>query len=188
MTILSIVQFVAGLGLGFLYTPFPEYLLHRWPMHQEIKILKIFKRLFKYMLKAHRDIHHGRFRSGHSFVVENHPPEQQEEDREKITMAWWNGPVLVAISSIPFTPLYFIGFQSLMWGLIGGVTCYFIAYEYFHYCMHTKESKWFKSTSVYKRMLLHHDLHHLHQKTNFNVVLPIADKLFGTLITEPLRS
>jgi hypothetical protein len=97
-------------------------------------------------------------------------------------MAWWNGPILVAISSIPF---WLFGWWLEDWlvplSVSVTIACYYGTYEYLHWCMHLPKERWFEITRWYKNLKERHRLHHLKMSTtNFNVVLPVADFWYGT--------
>jgi len=98
-------------------------------------------------------------------------------------MAWWNGPVIVFLCNIPFA---LISWALGHWGIVAGsfVACsaYFGAYEYMHWCMHLPKSRHIERSGIFFRLNGHHLLHHRYMHKNFNVVLPLADLLLGTLI------
>jgi sterol desaturase/sphingolipid hydroxylase (fatty acid hydroxylase superfamily) len=48
--------------------------------------------------------------------------------------------------------------------------------------MHKPEKRFFSDWPVYKFLGRHHYLHHKHPDKNFNVVLPLADYVLGTII------
>lgn len=162
---------------GIIYASMFEWTLHRYVMHRPVG-------RFRYPFEAHACTHHRIFRADESYHF-------QGTGRKKITMAWWNGPVIVAIGIVPFVLAAFTIFLY-GWGRGAGIVCgagmlvsvgYFIAYEYFHWCMHVPRDRWFETTWLFRRMNGHHILHHRYVNKNFNVVVPIADFLFGTLIT-----
>ncbi len=190
------------LPLGIPYTSFAEYWLHRFVMHQP---LRIFGWVFDYPYKAHAETHHGIFGSDASYHLHN------PADEETIPMAWWNGPLLVVLGTIPFALISFP--LALMdwvpWRIV--LTCcgteaiiillYYGAYESTHWVMHKPVVLWIEGTPWYqmmfkplasriektdwfKRINARHLLHHYDMRgRNFNVVLPIADWICRTRIT-----
>jgi sterol desaturase/sphingolipid hydroxylase (fatty acid hydroxylase superfamily) len=106
-----------------------------------------------------------------------------EQDRHTIPMAWWNGPLLIAATQIPFLAFSWI---SGRWGLLCGtfLACavYYAAYEYLHWCMHLPAERSVERSGVFFRLNGHHLLHHRYMNRNFNVVLPVADFFLGTLL------
>jgi sterol desaturase/sphingolipid hydroxylase (fatty acid hydroxylase superfamily) len=98
-------------------------------------------------------------------------------------MAWWNGPVLVALCQVPFI---IAAVFSRKWGLIcgAGISCtiYYAAYEYMHWCMHLPKKRHVERSKIFFRLNGHHLLHHRYMHKNFNVVFPLADLLLGTLL------
>lgn len=161
---------------GFMYASIFEWVLHRYVMHRPIG-------KFRYPFEAHTLTHHRIFKADYTYHL------QDEGDKRKIRMAWWNGPVLVALGILPFI----VGAASFIgsgWGvpvaicITGFVVSagYYIAYEYLHWCMHLPKSRRLERSWIFFRLNGHHILHHRYMGKNFNVVFPLADALFGTLL------
>ncbi|MEK7628090.1 MAG: fatty acid hydroxylase [Patescibacteria group bacterium] len=163
--------------VGIVYASIFEWVLHRYIMHRPFGALR-------YPFEAHALTHHRIFKADYSYHL------QHAEDRRKIHMAWWNGPILVLLSSLPFVigAIPFVIFAWWVGGLVvigTGVvlaSCYYGAYEYLHFCMHLPKNRRVERSWIFLRLNGHHLLHHRYMGTNFNVVCPIADALFGTLI------
>src|SRR3954462_6656187 len=51
-----------------------------------------------------------------------------------------------------------------------------------HWCMHLPKQRKVELSWIFYRLNGHHLLHHRYMHKNFNVVLPLADLLFGTLL------
>jgi len=130
-----------------------------------------------YPFKAHALVHHRIFKSDHTYHLIN------EKDKETIPMAWWNGPALVAIASLPFVLASLLGVN---WGMLCGAalatSAYYGAYEYIHWCMHLPRKRHVERSGIFFRLNGHHLLHHRYMNKNFNVVLPLADLCLGTLL------
>jgi hypothetical protein len=162
------------LATGFVVTTifgsFFEWTLHRFMMHRPFG-------KFTYPFERHALIHHRIFKADPSYHL------MREEDKHTIPMAWWNGPVLIAVGLIPFVvaSFYFGG-----WALLGGaaLACsgYYAAYEYIHWCMHLPRKRYLERSGIFFRLNGHHLLHHRYMNRNFNVVLPLADLCLGTLL------
>lgn len=159
-----------------------EWCLHRFAMHTPL-------RWFMYPYIAHDKTHHGLF-SGYNYHLKG------SAHKNKIMMAWWNGPVIILIGVSPFiaiaTYCYLNGFvyEAFTIALSASFVCtsYYGAYEYLHKCMHDPRGRWFETTKLFHRINGHHILHHRWKKTNFNVVLPMADRWHGTLLLRaPIR-
>jgi hypothetical protein len=159
-----------GVVLGTVFASFFEWTLHRFVMHKPVGP-------FRYPFERHALIHHRIFRADHTYHLVN------EEDKHTIPMAWWNGPVLVACCQIPFLAAAIL---SEKWGLLCGAaiacTGYYAAYEYMHWCMHLPRKRHVERSGIFFRLNGHHLLHHRYMHKNFNVVLPLADLLLGTLL------
>ena len=161
-----------GIVAGVVFSSFFEWMLHRYVMHRSV-VAKV----FRYPFERHTLVHHHIFKSDHTYHLVH------EDDKKTIPMAWWNGPALVGIVLLPFLVLAFT-FEK--WGLLCGAavagTLYFTAYEYMHWCMHLPGKRHVERSGIFFRLNGHHLLHHRYMHNNFNVVLPLADLLLGTLM------
>jgi hypothetical protein len=159
-----------GFGAGFVFASFFEWTLHRFFMHQPLG-------KFEYAFRAHAVVHHQVFRADHTYHLVD------DKDKETIPMAWWNGPVLIALCMLPFlgiawaTQQWWIAFGSFL-----SFLTYYGAYEYMHWCMHLPKHRRLEQSWVFRRLNGHHLLHHRYMHKNFNVVLPLADLCLGTLM------
>jgi hypothetical protein len=159
-----------GFIAAVIYGSFFEWLLHKYFMHRPL--LK-----FDYAFRAHALIHHQTFKADHTYHLIN------EKDKKTIPMAWWNGPVLIALG---ITPFLLVSWIAGKWGLATGslLACgsYYGAYEYMHWCMHLPKKRDIERSGIYFRLNGHHLLHHRYMHKNFNVVFPLADLCLGTLM------
>ncbi|MBL9134596.1 MAG: sterol desaturase family protein [Verrucomicrobiales bacterium] len=159
-----------GAIAAVVFASFFEWTLHRFVMHRPVGP-------FTYPFRTHALIHHQIFRADETYHLIN------ESDKWTIPMAWWNGPVLVLLCSVPFAAAsWWLG----QWGLLvgGAVTCglYYGTYEYLHWCMHLPRRRAVERSGIFFRLNGHHILHHRYMHKNFNVVLPLADLCLGTLL------
>lgn len=159
--------------MSVIYASLVEWLLHRFVMHQPFLG-------FTYPFKTHAQTHHRVFKADESYHL------KKEEDRRTIHMAWWNGPALILATTLPAFP---IGWWLGRWSIVPivGLVCaaYYGAYEYLHWCMHLPRApkrRMVERSWVFFRLNGHHLLHHRYMGRNFNVVLPFADFVLGTLL------
>jgi hypothetical protein len=159
-----------GFVAAVVFASFYEWTLHKYFMHRPVG-------KFDYAFRAHALVHHQTFKADHTYHLIN------EKDKETIPMAWWNGPVLIAIGMTPFLIASWL-FHS--WGITVGAliayASYYGAYEYMHWCMHLPKKRDIERSGIYFRLNGHHLLHHRYMHKNFNVVLPLADLCLGTLL------
>ncbi len=169
---MSLFSFWTAIGfiIAVIYASFFEWTLHRYVMHRPVG-------KFTYPYMSHALVHHRIFKSDHTYHLIN------EKDKFTIPMAWWNGPVLIAIGLLPFL---LAALLSGKWGIICGaaLACavYYGAYEYMHWCMHLPRKRNVERSGIFFRLNGHHLLHHRYMGRNFNVVLPLADLCLGTLL------
>ena len=159
-----------GFLLGVVVNSFFEWTLHRYLMHRPLgKVVYPFER--------HTLTHHRVFKADETYHLID------ERDKHTIPMAWWNGPVLIALAQAPFLLASWLSGQ---WGLVCGstllCTVYYAAYEYMHWCMHLPRRRNVERSGIFFRLNGHHLLHHRYMHKNFNVVLPLADLVLGTLL------
>jgi hypothetical protein len=159
-----------GFVIGIVVCSFYEWTLHRYLMHRPLG-------RFVYPFKRHALTHHRVFRSDHSYHLID------EQDKHTIPMAWWNGPLLIAIGQIPFLiASWCLGYWGMLCGSTLASILYYGAYEYIHWCMHLPKRRRIERSGIFFRLNGHHLLHHRYMNKNFNVVLPLADLLIGTLL------
>lgn len=159
-----------GIALGIVYASFFEWVLHRFVMHRPLG-------KFDYPFRAHAVVHHQTFKADHTYHLVN------ETDKKTIPMAWWNGPVLVFSSQLPFLiACLVLGNYWLVLGTSIAMTGYYGVYEYIHWCMHLPKQRRVEFSWLFYRLNGHHLLHHRYMHKNFNVVLPLADLITGTLM------
>jgi len=172
--IFHLSEIIAFIAL-FLYASFFEWLLHRFLMHQPF---------WSYPFRAHALIHHGIFRSGPSYFLRE---EESEENRKNITFAWWNAPVILGLHA----PLVFwvqhLLEINIFFGGMAALGCYYFLYEYLHFCMHVPKARWFEKAAWFAWLDAHHHMHHKQHLRNLNVVLPLADIIFQTLVPAKQR-
>ncbi len=155
---------------GIIYASFFEWILHRYLMHRPLWG-------FTYAFKAHARVHHGRFQADHTYHL------QKEEDKRTIPMAWWNGMVLIVIATSLTLPISWpLKWWWLSFGFMAALILYYGAYEYLHWCMHLPKKRRLEFGKIFRWLNGHHLLHHRWPATNFNVVLPLADWVLGTLL------
>lgn len=161
---------VAGLLAGTVFASFFEWVLHRYVMHRPVG-------KFRYAFHAHAVVHHQVFKADHTYHL------HRESDKETIPMAWWNGPVLIAIGVLPFIAISWpLGQWSFALGGLLAFAIYYGTYEYIHWCMHLPKARRVEQPRLFRKLNGHHLLHHRYMHKNFNVVLPLADLCLGTLM------
>jgi hypothetical protein len=159
-----------GIATGIVFASFFEWALHRFVMHKPVG-------RFQYAFRAHALVHHQTFKADHTYHLVN------EEDKETIPMAWWNGPALITACLLPVIAIaWFASHWWLVLGAAAAFIAYYGTYEYMHWCMHLPKQRRLERSWLFRRLNGHHLLHHRYMHKNFNVVLPLADLLLGTLV------
>jgi hypothetical protein len=161
---------------GLVQASFFEWVYHRYWLHRPW--------LPPMMFTAHTLVHHQLCKHDDTFQV------TEEEQEEALTFQWWGGPMLVALNCVPWVIAWAVAMwlgvrlPVLAWtGTIAGtIFVYYCAYEGFHYLMHKPSIAWIEGSRPFKFLERHHRLHHVHMGKNFNVVMPLADLVLGTLL------
>lgn len=167
MTILLISFLIA-----FVYGSFCEWVLHKFVMHKPLG-------KFTYPYTAHTKTHHRQFRANEAY----HLIDSEKQSKGKIPMAWWNFLVFIAVFPLPFVIPAVLWENWLIWfGAFLAVGCYYVIYEYIHWCFHLPKERRVEMCWLFRRLNGHHLLHHRYMGKNFNVVFPLADLCLGTLI------
>jgi hypothetical protein len=125
---------------------------------------------------AHAVTHHHLFKADETYHLKH------EEQENKVTMAWWNALVMWG-SHAPLILLvqWALG-EPIFFGVLLAMILYYATYEYLHWCMHVPKQRSLERSGFFFRLNGHHLLHHRYPDRNLNVVLPLADLLFGTLL------
>lgn len=158
MIILTIVGLI-------LWCSICEWCLHRFVMHRPL--LK-----FDYAYVAHTKVHHHVFKYDETYHC------QKDDDKSTIPMAWWNGLVIASLAGLP---MFVFGYKMFLLTFVIAL-CYYGVYETIHWYMHLPNRRSIEYRWWFRKLNGHHLLHHRYMYKNYNVVLPFADFIFGTLL------
>ncbi len=150
-----------------IYASFFEWTLHKYLMHTP---------LWQYPFRAHALVHHGLFRTGTQYFLPD------AKVIRKVRFAWWNAPFIIMLHTPVILWLQRLSGEAIFGGALLALILYYFLYEYLHYCMHIPKRRWLETTAWFRWLDSHHHMHHKRHFNNLNVVLPLADILFGTLI------
>jgi len=167
---------LATIAIGLVYSSFFEWVAHKYVMHNPHSF-------WRYAYHSHTKIHHNVFRADESYHL------QKGVNPSIIHMLEW-AILIIPVGALPYmlvaAALY--PFVSLSVPLAIAITgflltvLYYSLYESHHWCMHYPKKRFVESLKGFGFINGHHLLHHRYMKNNFNVVLPLADWLFGTLL------
>ncbi|MPZ75520.1 MAG: fatty acid hydroxylase [Deltaproteobacteria bacterium] len=163
----SHVSEIAAFVGFFLYGSFFEWTLHKYFMHQP---------RWQYPFRAHALVHHGLFRTGDDYFLSD------KKNLKKVRFAWWNAPLIIGLHIPAILLLQYLLGASILFGACAAIAVYYGLYEYLHYCMHIPSGRWIEQTRWFRWLDAHHHMHHKRHFNNLNVVLPLADAVFGSLI------
>ncbi len=169
--LLVVMTIIASLTLDSVI----EWWTHRYPMHKKLP-----GPLFRFLFEHHVTVHHAKF-SGDAY--EHH----HEDERGTIPFPLWVGPLLIAVAVSPFWAIsYWTGTDIPLWTSLIVAVLYYIAFEGIHQLMHLPDSpkvRWIRESKWFVWLNTHHKIHHARAGSNFNLVLPLADWMFETLLS-----
>jgi hypothetical protein len=163
----SIVSNVAVFFCFFTYASIFEWTLHKYLMHTP---------LWRYPFRAHALVHHGIFRTGEKYFLSD------AKVIRKVRFAWWNAPFILLLHAPMIFWLQRASGANIFVGAFAALVLYYLLYEYLHYCMHIPKGRRLEQTVWFQWLDSHHHMHHKRHFNNLNVVLPLADILFGIFI------
>jgi hypothetical protein len=152
---------------SFVYGSFFEWFLHKYLMHQP---------RWQYPFRAHALVHHGLFRTGPDYFLSD------ASHLHKIRFAWWNAPMILILHAPAILLIEHLLGSSILFGALSAIGVYYFLYEYLHYCMHVPAGRRLEKTAWFRWLDSHHHMHHKRHFNNLNVVFPLADLVFGTLV------
>ena len=167
-----------GTLVAIVQSSFVEWAFHRYWLHRPW--------LPENCFTQHTLIHHQLCKFDDTFHVED------EEQHEALTFQWWGGPVLIAISTVPWVLISWglhargvaLPYAAFLIAFVAGSLVYYIGYEGLHYLMHKPTFARIERSGPFQFLKRHHRIHHVKMNRNLNVLLPLADLFLGTLATE----
>lgn len=171
-----ILELSVGIALVYLFGSLFEWCVHRYVMHTDFfaRLFPSARRTEERIFHKHAVLHHGTYY--HAFDREDDPIGREIsivftlDDTVRVLAGFLPVAFVIALAS-PVIAIIFILtpiVHNQLWNLM-------------HREMHQpKHPRWTRSF-VYRFLARHHFLHHAQEGTNYNVVLPLADHLLGTL-------
>jgi hypothetical protein len=173
-----LVAVVVGCLVAVVQSSVFEWVFHRYWLHRPWPPKDCFT--------SHTLVHHQVCKFHDTFHV------VEEEQREALSFEWWAGPALIVINvvpcllsawglaalgvALPYVP-FLVSFATTL-------ALYYVGYESLHYLMHKSGLPLVEGIPYFRFIERHHRIHHIHMDRNLNVLLPIADFVLGTLVTE----
>jgi len=168
------VQYLT-IPMTLLYANLVEYFVHKGPMHNPFKGLKI-------IYQRHATQHH-------IFFTDKIMQFDSQRDFKAVLFP----PILISFFVVFFalpigllTSWIFSSNVALLF--IATSLAYFATYEILHTLYHVSKNSWIYRFKWMQKMRQLHQNHHridLMSRYNFNITFPIGDLLFGTYYSEP---
>jgi hypothetical protein len=172
------VAFLTGALVAIVQGSFFEWTFHRYWLHRP--------RAPRAFFVAHAMIHHQLCKFDDTYQI------TEEEQREAMTFTWWSGPALIAANVVPWILISLglaatglaLPYVAFLVGAAVATTLYYLGYEGLHYLMHNPRYPFIERSWFFRFINKHHRIHHVRMDRNLNVLIPIADFLMGTLVTD----
>ena len=175
---MTAVSLLGAFVVAVVQASFFEWAFHRYWLHRPW--------LPKHCFTKHTLVHHQLCKFEDTFHVE------EEEQHEALTFNWWGGPVLLLINLAPWAALSWwlagrgveMPFVAMLTTFTATFGLYYVGYEAFHFLMHKPSLPTIERSAYFQFLKRHHRIHHARMDRNLNVLVPIADWVLGTLVTE----
>lgn len=165
--------FVVWFGLSLLLGSIIEWIIHKYFMHTTLWL--------PVAVERHAVKHHSERRAPGKFTA-------AEDELQEYHLFETSAMPLVWMLHFPIFGLVYLGWGP--WASFGcalGTAAYVLSYELLHWYIHCPDKFWFKNAAWFRFLSEHHRRHHHRSRINYNVVLPLADLLFGTMSFETVR-
>lgn len=159
------LAFVATL----VYGSFFEWTLHRNIMHRRTWL--------SFPFEVHAMVHHRIFRHDETYHA------QDEEMKRHVTFVPRDYVLLMLVNTPVFVAAEWILQKPILLGGWTAVLLYLAMFDLLHWSFHVPAARRVERWLPVRWLKEHHRLHHQYQNRNLNVVLPLADLLFGTLLS-----
>ena len=144
-----------------------EWIVHKHFMHSI--------RFMRTPHDRHAVLHHSERRAPGKFFA------KEEELREYHLFETSFMPILWLLHTPLFYAVYWAMGSWACLGVAAGTAAYVGAYEMLHWSIHCPDEFPFRKQRWFLFLIEHHRRHHHRSNINYNVVLPLADWIFGTL-------
>lgn len=166
----SIYEFIT-FPVMFIFGSFTVWMVHKFPLHNRFSF-------FPYPYKKHTVEHHSLY-TYHDCNIKNFKeiPYIMFGVLDVIGFALFFVPAIYYFSLIFFS-------TNVTSMIVASSSAYFIIYELFHTISHLPKDHKILKIRYFKFMWNHHRIHHhprVMNSSNFNIVLPLFDILFGTI-------
>jgi len=172
----SVAHFIGLFVVNMIVWSFVEWWVHRTIMHRRSLPAFIYRLVpyFEAAFRNHAVLHHAVF-----YKTYDHEPDQHG----RLLNLRFHVSDLVS-SNLFVAPLHVVYLLIEPVGslaLASMITIYMFTWNALHVEMHIPSNRWWFHHRVFRFLNRHHYLHHVYPGRNFNVVLPLADYLVGTV-------
>lgn len=176
-----ISKFLLLVLVHFVLFSFVEWFAHRYLMHRKSlpSLLYRARAYFTDVYQNHAILHHRKF-----YKIYDH--ETDPVGRELNLRFIWTDYFVTNLIFAPIHVIYLLYLPIGSLALAFMLLCYMFLWNSLHTEMHIPSNRWFFRNPVFRFLNRHHYLHHCHPGRNFNVVIPLADYLFGTAVRASL--
>lgn len=159
------LHLVKSLAFAYVLYSLVEYTTHRYLMHRMRIARKVGIKFFSTLCINHMSKHHKR---GY-----DHDTDEQDDHLSHILIA-------AACVGLPVAPFVYMVDPFTAYVCAGFGAVYSTGWWFLHLEMHRDKGWFFARNAVFRYLERQHQLHHHYPDSNFNIVLPLFDWVFGT--------
>lgn len=172
----AIVDFIELFALNMLVWSFVEWWVHRTVMHRHSLPGALYRWLpyFERAFRNHAVLHHAVY-----YATYDHEP---DEHGRRLNLQFHVSDLVSSnLFVAPLHVLYLLTEPVGSLALASLITFYMFTWNALHVEMHIPSNRWWFHHRVFRFLNRHHYMHHVYPGRNFNVVLPLADYMLGTV-------
>lgn len=156
---------VLTLVFGYVIFSYLEYAGHRWLLHKMRMANRLNSQWLRTICINHMKLHHGS-----DF---EHEHKQRDDDPVQLAITG------IVVMALPTAVLHYF-LPECAYALMGFGVVYALLAHVVHQEFHRQTGAFYSNTAYFRYLKHCHRLHHEQPGTNFNVILPLFDWVFGT--------
>lgn len=167
------MEYLAWFLFWFVAMSFVEHFAHRHLMHRQGWLHRWSPKVYD----RHAILHHRTY-----FKVFNDEPDEFGRNVNIEFEFLPSGPIALVMAAAVW-PLS----HASSWMVLAAVTAHHLIWNLIHAEMHNPRGRFFSEWPLYRILARYHWMHHRYPGKNYNVVVPLADFVWGTFLMASAR-